>query len=86
MTQTHMIGIDAPDEIPTCPRCGQQLEWEECGQCDDGWFDAYEDDPMWYAPGDVLRCDQCLGHGGWWVCTNLDCTHGVVSLQGEDEP
>jgi len=54
---------------PLCPSCGCDLEWEECGRCGgEGWIDVYDDDPLWYDPGDMSPCLQCGGHGGWWVC------------------
>ena len=41
-------------------------EWVNCWNgCDDGYFDVYEEDPLWYDPGDTEMCDVCKGKGGW---------------------
>lgn len=53
-----------------CPvRCGCGGEWVDCwscgGECN---FDAYEEDPLWYDPGDVIGCDICGQRGGFSVC------------------
>lgn len=29
----------------------------------DGWVDGEEDDPLWYAPGELARCSSCGGTG-----------------------
>jgi len=31
--------------------------------CDDGYHDDYEDDPLWFDPGDESPCDTCHGMG-----------------------
>jgi hypothetical protein len=33
--------------------------------CNDGYFDGYEEDPVFYEPGDVIACSVCHGTGGW---------------------
>lgn len=55
------------------------MEWEECHSgCDDGYFDGYEDDPIYYQPGDLVICHNCRGEGGTWWCMNKECpTHEV---------
>jgi DnaJ-class molecular chaperone len=56
---------------PLCPRCGSDdMEWEECYVCDgEGEFDAYDDDPINYAPGEEYEmCRECSGNGGFLVC------------------
>lgn len=51
----------------SCPHCGHSpIHWRDCANycCDDGWIDMYEyDDPLWYDPGDVERCEECRGTG-----------------------
>ena len=60
----------ALDEPAGCEVCGADLEWIECWQClGDGGFDLYEEDPIFYAPGDRESCDECGGQGGWLGCT-----------------
>jgi len=59
------------DEHRFCSICGSSELWVECDNCGgDGHFDAYEDDPLWYDPGDTNLCTWCLGTGGHWVCCN----------------
>lgn len=63
--------------IVVCRRCGADAEWIECwAGCEDGYYDGFEDDPMWYDEGDYIPCDTCSGRGGWWGCCNLDCPPG----------
>lgn len=55
----------------TCPRegCGCDGTWQACWSCGgDGSHDAYEDDPLWFAPGDREGCRECSGAGGWVAC------------------
>lgn len=43
--------------------------WVPCWNgCDDGYFDAYEDDPINNDPGDTEPCRECRGEGGHVVC------------------
>lgn len=59
---------------PGCPVCGSDMFWERCTQvgCDDGWIDLYEDDPLWYDPGDVEACPICDGNAGWLICLDAE--------------
>lgn len=62
------------DEPAICEHCEQELEWEDCDQCGgEGTYDAYEDDPLWFDPGDTEPCAQCSGAGGWHWCSNVSC-------------
>jgi hypothetical protein len=47
--------------------------WVPCWQgCDDGYFDAYEDDPINCDPGELEVCRECRGDGGWKVCAECN--------------
>jgi hypothetical protein len=47
----------------------QHTAWVLCWNgCEDGYFDAYEDDPINCDPGDQEICRECAGTGGWHVC------------------
>lgn len=36
----------------------------DCFHCGgDGYIDGYEDDPMWFEPGEMERCSSCNGSG-----------------------
>lgn len=40
--------------------------WIDCWNgCEDGYFDGYEEDPLWFDPGDLEVCHVCKGQGGW---------------------
>ena len=59
---------------PFCKRCDGQMDWVDCWSgCDDGYFDGYEEDPLWYLPGELEECGNCGGKGGWWQCFNSRC-------------
>jgi DnaJ-class molecular chaperone len=52
-----------------CSECHNPLEWLGCDQCDgEGEVDGYEDDPLWYSPGEMEVCSACCGSGGDWYC------------------
>lgn len=39
-------------------------EWWDCAFCGgDGWIDGYEDDPLWFEPGEMELCASCGGSG-----------------------
>lgn len=63
------------DGAMTCALCHYEMEWGDCGGlgCEDGYYDAYEDDPNFYDPGDLAVCPQCNGRGGAWCCETKDC-------------
>ena len=49
-----------------CRCCSVSREWTDCLECGgEGGFDAYEEDPIWYEPGDLAPCGLCAGMGGW---------------------
>lgn len=64
-------------EPQSCEVCGAELTWIECWKClGNGEFDLYEDDPIYYEPGEVETCDECGGDGGWLGCEmkhSADC-------------
>lgn len=74
---TDLKPVDTDES--SCSLCGAYMEWEECGSCGgDGYIDVYEDDPMWYDPGDTEMCEQCDGKGGYWQCINVPHSEAVV--------
>lgn len=55
-----------------CPRCGNLMYRQDCPvvDCDDGWIDVYEHDPLWYDPDDYEICQDCEGRGHHIWCPN----------------
>jgi hypothetical protein len=68
--------LDWDDEIwdgdDPCPRCGHYYtSYRKCEYCDDGIVDdLYEEDPLWYDPGDWEYCQHCHGKGYYSWCRN----------------
>lgn len=64
-----------------CPKHGDVTDntaWVRCWTgCEDGHFDAYEDDPINNDPGDLETCDECHGKGGFVV-------RGVCNISNPD--
>jgi len=61
-----------PEDV--CPICGADWEWADCHalDCDDGYYDAYEDDPTNESPGTFVVCQECGGEGGYSYCPNAE--------------
>jgi len=77
------VGYESPDGSVTCAACGGECEWTECNACcGEGGHDGYEDDPLWYQPGEIATCCQCNGAGGDWWCENSKCqTQNIWKLR-----
>ena len=61
--------LDYDEQRSYCPTCGNETEWVGCwAGCDDGWIDEYELDPTEALPGEMSRCEECGGEGGYLVC------------------
>lgn len=58
-----------------CPHCGQDLEWMDCDQCEDGmsFHDCGEDCCACLYPENNVVCGQCGGAAGWHWCSNTLC-------------
>ena len=56
---------NAPD---VCPICLCELDWVDCWECEDGYVDLYEEDPIMFGPGEVTLCQSCHGRGGHLEC------------------
>lgn len=61
------MAIDWTEDYDTpCPHCSHEVtRWRDCDAvgCDDGEIDEYEDDPLWFEPGDTSACEECDGTG-----------------------
>ena len=52
-----------------CPKCGTDMHRQDCPECGgEGDFDAHDEDPLYYDPGDRIPCDNCHGHGVFVWC------------------
>jgi hypothetical protein len=55
-------------DTPRCPDCGKpncECDYDgDCAVCGgDGWVRGYEEDPIFYAPDELIRCASCNGSG-----------------------
>lgn len=79
-----MIEYDPMDYSNPCPVCGAELYWEDCGACGgEGFVDVYDNDPLWYDPGDTEPCEMCGGQGGWYLCLNYSNHPAVKAEQAQ---
>lgn len=52
-----------------CARCGSSMDSAPCSSCGgDGYHELYDEDPLFYDPGDTSTCDQCYGEGYFAFC------------------
>ena len=73
-------GIEHSDGTILCSYCRHEVEWEPCYLCNgEGGHDGYEEDPLWYHPGEIATCPQCGGRGGAYWCGNLLCPTTVIT-------
>lgn len=57
---------DPDDEMQTdgipCPACGNpETRSQRCRECEDGFNDVYDDDPINESPGTLIPCPECKG-------------------------
>jgi hypothetical protein len=53
---------------------------DNCWNCGgEGYFDAYEQDALWYEPGNLIACNECDGRGV--LC--ISQTSAPLPLRGE---
>jgi hypothetical protein len=65
----YYMGLDDDFYEPGCPTCHAGLDWEYCDVCGgEGYFELYDEDPLYYDRDDIEKCGQCDGAGGWWMC------------------
>jgi len=47
-----------------CPFCGNKwVHFRGCTDCNDGYIDLYNEDPLWFRPGQTEKCHKCSGTG-----------------------
>lgn len=65
---------DYDDDVELSAECCEthkvSLLRRECSafDCEDGYYDGYEDDPLWYDEGEMVRCSDCNGRGYFEWC------------------
>lgn len=62
----------AQPKIHTCEKCGWELSWRDCWNCDEDGFsdhDCGEDCCCCLHPEPNVRCDICNGESGWLACS-----------------
>jgi len=65
-----------------CPACGHSpTHTRYCDNidCDDGFVDLYDEDPINESPGTLERCSECHGTGHHHWCPK--CGHDLNSKQ-----
>lgn len=82
--EDDLLSAESYDDRRSCPKCGNDLEWIECWMidCEDGAYDLYEEDPLAYAPGEMAKCSECDGKGGWLVCTSCEQSDSAGEKHG----
>ena len=57
-----------------CCKCGEELEWVDCYNCDEGYsgHDCGEDTCCCADPEPNVVCDICHGEGGFLICPNTE--------------
>jgi hypothetical protein len=70
-----------------CPKCNSEMRSTSCyAFCQDGYFDGYEEDPLWYDPGDLIPCRECnaTGYLVWCPECGWDETFQVMRTTQEE--
>jgi hypothetical protein len=87
MAKDPVIDPDVSACDTACPHCKADTTFSrDCWNlCDDGGFDAYDDDPLWFQPGEVETCNVCNGFGylHWCRACGYDFNHKAVFTEGK---
>lgn len=51
-----------------CARCGSSCYWVDCNDCEDGYQNRHDENPLWYDDEYDQPCHICRTRGGWQVC------------------
>lgn len=72
-----------------CPNCHASTTYtRSCDSCGgEGTHDLYEEDPVFYHPGEWERCGECYGNGGhhWCRACGYDFAERRVICAAEPE-
>lgn len=75
---------DYEKEDITCPNCQHfPIHWRRC-ECENGWIDAYDNDPINYSEGEYeTRCLVCSGTGIERWCPGCGTDLSDIALEEE---
>lgn len=69
--------VNHPLEREICPNCGgYTVRSKHCDEwdCEDGWIDEHESDPINFSPGEeYTMCEECCGTGRVRWCSDCGC-------------
>lgn len=80
-TRPYSFVFDKAKDTWVCSIHGEvdNTGWVPCWNgCQYGWFDDYEEDPIECDPGEISRCSECKGNGGWIVCGECNANNPDV--------
>jgi hypothetical protein len=62
------------EEYCSCPICGEEVDWVKCDSCEEGYsdHDCGEDTCNCLNPNNNVKCSDCDGKEGWWLCHRCD--------------
>lgn len=71
------------DDIP-CPACGHhETRSHRCSECDDGYTDAYDEDPINEDPGTLIICGECSGSSIVRWCPKCNADYWRAKKRGD---
>lgn len=83
MKDQSIVGVDYDPMGEQCPHCGGcDTRRQDCGECEDGYINRYDEDPLWYDIDDQSICENCDGHSGFAWCR--DCGYDFITKKGGD--
>ena len=69
-----------------CPICLCERDFVDCWECGgEGFVDLYEEDPIMFDPGEIARCPECKGRGGWHECPCAEDHSWILEKKRGDE-
>lgn len=83
-TKKYRFRFDRAKDCWICSIHGEaESAWLPCWNgCDEGYFDAYEDDPINNDEGDLEMCQECHGRGAHVVCAECNRDNPDVQFWG----
>jgi hypothetical protein len=82
-----MDDYEIDDEV-ACPECGRSpIHYRDCRAvgCEDGTIDGWEEDPLYFAPGEGYECKNCGGTGIEQWCPNCAANLSDYDFDADNE-